>query len=601
MRLIGWSVLFFAAVIYSRNLAVKEPGELPVALISPSAGIGVVWLASARTRMELVADSVAVIVVAGLGLWFAQAVGWTGSVPAAMYILLVLAPVQYLVVVYLLRRWVPQLWGGGGRTSMRTLPEFGLVLLAMTLGVLAYSLIRTAFGELMIPEETLSLAVGRGTRSLSAMATVGIFGLLLGGWLAETHDAGRSPLPRPSAADVVTLVAGAAAAFVVLDFNFFLETQAPSTFLLMLVIAWMAVRFPPVVTSAFCLLTGSVVIGLTIANKGTLAAVADPVLRAGLAQLLVVVLMVLGMVISLSRQQVLDSLASLARSEAANARRAQELDLVMANLDDGVAIIEQGGRILHANTALRTGFGTQEENTELDRVRDDAEIPDEERLLRGSDGKMLTDETSPLTRAFEGVAVPAEEWRSPKEDGPIRWVTISAVPLPPDEGGTPRAMIVLRDISGEKAHQESLETRAAELNLVIDNLNDGLAIVEEGGTYTQANDALRTIFWGTPDAIEASGDIDAPIDVPHLPPRRATAGGRRVPLPAGPSGHARARRGAAPAPTRPAHADPQRQRLPAPLRAPARSAARWSSSATSPSSAPTRTPWPTSPAPWPTT
>ena len=409
-----------------------------------------------------------------------------------------------------MRRWVPQLWGGGGRKTMRTLPEFGLVLLAMTLGVIVYSLIRTAFGELILPDETMSLAIGRGTRSLSAMATLGLFGLLLGGWLAESHDAGRSPLPRPSGADVATLVGASAAAVAVLDFDFFLDTQAPSTFLLMLVIAWVAVRFTPVVTSAFCLLTGSVVIGLTIANKGTLSVVTDPVLRAGLAQLLVVVLMVLGMVISLSRQQVLDSLASLARSEAANARRAQELDLVMANLDDGVAIIEKSGKILHANTALRTAFGTQEENTELDKVRDDSEIPDEERLLRGSDGAMLTDAISPLTRAFDGVAVPAEEWRSPSPDGPIRWVTISAVPLPPDESGSPRAMIVLRDISGEKAHQEALETRAAELNLVIDNLNDGLAIVEEGGTYTQANDALRTIFWGTPDAIEASGDIDAP-------------------------------------------------------------------------------------------
>ena len=398
------------------------------------------------------------------------------------------------------------------------------------------------------------------------MATLGLFGLLLGGWLAESRDAGRSPLPRPSGADVATLVGASAAAVAVLDFDFFLDTQAPSTFLLMLVIAWVAVRFTPVVTSAFCLLTGSVVIGLTIANKGTLSVVTDPVLRAGLAQLLVVVLMVLGMVISLSRQQVLDSLASLARSEAANARRAQELDLVMANLDDGVAIIEKSGKILHANTALRTAFGTQEENTELDKVRDDSEIPDEERLLRGSDGAMLTDEISPLTRAFDGVAVPAEEWRSPSPDGPIKWVTISAVPLPPDEGGSPRAMIVLRDISGEKAHQEALETRAAELNLVIDNLNDGLAIVEEGGTYTQANDALRTIFWGTPDAIEASGDIDAPAAYHIYHPDGRPLEDDEFPYKRALSGIVGPRRGAAPAPPRQPHPDPQRQRLPDPLR-----------------------------------
>ncbi len=431
-----------------------------------------------------------------------------------MYWALLLAPLQYLAVIYLMRRWVPQLWGAGGRRSMRMLPEFGLVLLAMGLGVLVYSLARTLFGELFIPAEDLSLAVGRGARSLSAMITLGTFGLLLGGWLAETKDAGRSPLPRPSAADIGTLVTGVVAAFVVLDFDFFRETQAPSTFLLMLVIAWIAVRFSPVLTSGFCLLTGAFVVGLTIDNRGTLAVVEDPVLRAGLAQLLVVVLMVLGMVISLSRSQVLESVATLAKSEAANARRAAELDLVMANLVDGVAIIEQGGKILHANTALRTAFGTKED-TEVDEVRDDSEIPDEERLIRGSDGRLLNDEISPLTRALAGEEVPAEEWRAPSDAGPIHWVTISGVPLPPEEDGPPRAMLVLRDITSEKAHQDALETRAAELNMVIDNLKDGLAIVEEDGTYSQANDALRTIFWGRPDAIESAGDIHGPTEY-HL-------------------------------------------------------------------------------------
>jgi PAS domain S-box-containing protein len=512
--LIGWSLLFFLLVLYSRNLTVKQPGDVPAALISPSAGIGLVWLATARSRREVVVDSVAVVLMAGLGLWFAAELGWTGSVPAAQYWALLLLPAQYVVPVLLIRRWVPQLWGAGGTRSMRTLAEFGLVLLAMTVAVLAYSVVRTAFGELFIPEESVSLAVGRGARALSAMATLGVFGLLVGGWLAEARDSGRPPLARPSAVDGATLLGGAVAAVVVLDFDFFLETQAPSTFLLMLVIAWIAVRFTPVLTSGFCLLTGSVVIGLTIADKGTLAVVDDPVLRAGLAQLLVVVLMVLGMIISLSRSQVLDSLATLARSEAANARRAAELDLVMANLVDGVAIIEQGGKILHANTALRTAFGTQED-TVVDEVRPDSEIPDEERLLRGTDGRPLTDEISPLTRALAGEEVPAEEWRAPGTAGPIHWVTISGVPLPPEEDGPPRAMLVLRDVTSEKAHQDALETRAAELNMVIDNLNDGLAIVEADGTYSQANDALRTIFWGTPDAIEQTGEIEGPAEY-HL-------------------------------------------------------------------------------------
>ena len=97
-----------------------------------------------------------------------------------------------------MRRWVPQLWGGGGRKTMRTLPEFGLVLLAMTLGVIVYSLIRTAFGELIIPDETLSLAIGRGTRSPVGHGHAGDCSgsSSVGGWPSRvTTDARRSPGP----------------------------------------------------------------------------------------------------------------------------------------------------------------------------------------------------------------------------------------------------------------------------------------------------------------------------------------------------------------------------------------------------------------------
>ena len=68
--------------------------------------------------------------------------------------------------------------------------------------------------------------------------------------------------------------------------------------------------------------------------------------------------MVLGMTISLSRRQVLSTVAMLQESEAVLAVRAEELDMVMSHLDDGVAIIEEGGRVLHANQALLTAFGT---------------------------------------------------------------------------------------------------------------------------------------------------------------------------------------------------------------------------------------------------
>ncbi len=531
MRTAGWAALFLVVLVLSRQVAVDGgPGLPPVSLTAPTAGVALVWFASATSLRQLVVDIVLFLAISAIVLPF------VGGTTVQQEFLLLLAPLQYLFILFLMRRWVPHLWGAGGRASMRRVAEFGLVLAAMTAGVVAYSLIRTAVGEIVVPDETFSLALGRATRSLSALSTIGVFGLLLAGWLAETRDSGRPLWTRPKPADVANLLGAAAATVLIFIVGFGVTPDAPITFILTLTVVWVAIRFTPVITAAFCLVIGAAAVWLTIAEIGPIAAIDDPLYRAAVAQVFVVVLMVLGLVISLSRQQVLESVVELARSEAANARRAAELDQVMANLDDGVAIIEHGGRILHANKALRTAFGTQEADPELQQVRDDSEIPDEERLIRGIDGRLLTDEISPLTRALAGETIPAEEWRTPNPEGPIRWVTISGVPLPPEEDGPARAMLVLRDITSEKAYQDVLESQAAELNLVIDKLNDGLAIVEEGGTYTQANDALRTIFWGHPGAIESSGDIETPqeyhlfhtdgrpLEDDEYPYRRALAG-----------------------------------------------------------------------------
>src|ERR1700712_3770407 len=158
LRTFLFALLYLVFLLVSRYLVVNgDSGAPPVSLIAPTAGIALVWLASATNRFELVVDSVVLVLLTGVVLPF------TGGT-AVQTALVVVAPVQYLLVIYLMRRWVPQLWGAGGRASMRALPEFAWVLLAMALGVLVYSFLRTFLGELLIPSETLSLAVGRTTR-----------------------------------------------------------------------------------------------------------------------------------------------------------------------------------------------------------------------------------------------------------------------------------------------------------------------------------------------------------------------------------------------------------------------------------------------------
>ena len=125
----------------------------------------------------------------------------------------------------------------------------------------------------------------------------------------------------------------------------------------------------PLVASGQSLLTGALVVWLTILGYGPIAGVDNPEARALTAQIFVIVLMVTSLTIALSRRQIAETIDRLERSEETLAVRAAELDMVMSRLQDGIAIIEAGGRVVHANDALVTAFGTRPAEP-LERVPD---------------------------------------------------------------------------------------------------------------------------------------------------------------------------------------------------------------------------------------
>ena len=301
----------------------------------------------------------------------------------------------------------------------------------------------------------------------------------------------------------------------------------------MLVIVWVAIRFTPLITAAFCLVIGAAAVWLTIDEIGHHAAIDDPLYRAAVAQVFVVVLMVLGLVISLSRQQVLESVVELARSEAANARRAAGLDQVMANLDDGVAIIEHGGRILHANKALRTAFGTQEADPDLQQVRDDSEIPNEERLIRGIDGRLLNDEISPLTRALAGRSSPLRSGAPPTRRARSRGSPSPACPCLPRRTAPPgRCSSCVTSPPRRPTRTCSSPGRRAQPG---HRQAERRAGHRRGGRHLHpgqrrpADDLL-----GPPRCHRVLRRHRDAAGVPPVPHRRPAAGGRRVPVPARP-------------------------------------------------------------------
>jgi signal transduction histidine kinase len=480
LRWVAWAAAYSVAQLLSRQLVV-QPDSVP--LIAPASGIAVVWIASARDRRELIGDIALLTVLTPVILLLTNGSGMQN-------VLALIVALQPLAVVYLLRRWTPHLWGGGGRRAMGTMADFGLTLLCMGLGLLAYSVLRTVLGEVLVPQETLSLAVGRTTRAASAMATIGVFGLLLGGWLAEHHDQGRSAFRRPTPSDVGQAAGVAAATAMIFSLGFAAHPGTPTTFMLTLTIVWVAVRFNPVVTAAVCLITGTVGVWLTIEGVGPIAEVEDPVNRTAIAQVFVVVLMVLGMTISLSRRQVLDTVAKLQESEATLAVRAEELDMVMSHLDDGVAIIEEDGRVLHANQALLTAFGTRDPEP-LERV---AEPGSERGQALHPDGRPLEPHENPLVRAMAGEVINGEEIHHTDEFGVFRVLECSAFQVPHAAGAPKRVMIVLRDITAASTHRESLigfaRTVAHDLNNPLSVIDGWAEALEERLSESDSADSL---------------------------------------------------------------------------------------------------------------
>lgn len=460
LRTALWALTYLVALVVSRRLVV-EPRDIP--LVAPASGVALVWLASSGNRRALVLDVTVLVVVTVVTIGLTD-----GTVAQAL--LGGLAPLQALTVIALLRRWTPQLWGAGGRHGLHRLSELGLVLAAMLVGVVTYTVVRTPLGVLLVDDEALRDGLSRLVRGFSALSSLGLFGLLLGGWLAERRDA-RRPTPNTPPSDLANLAGALLATAVIFYFGFSLHPHAPSTFILTLPTVWVAIRCHPVLTSAYCLVSGAVGVALTIANVGPIAQVSEPVSRATIAQVFVVVLMVVGVVIGLNRRQVLDTVADLEQSQAAVAMRANELDLVMAHLDDGVAIIEEGGRIVHANTALRTAFGTRPAS-EADQMPGPDETPEELRLRR-EDGVVMSEEVSPLTRALAGETVPPELYRNPAE-GSVEWVEISAVPLRRAPGAPGRAMLVIRDVTSQQAERDALAQFA---RTVAHDLNNPLMVL----------------------------------------------------------------------------------------------------------------------------
>ena len=464
LHLTGWIALY-AAVALVGPIIWSGPS---VNARAPALAVAFAWLACAPAQRWLLDVALLLGTALVLDLLAGRDLLDLGSTQIAL-----LGP---LGTVLLLRRLTPQMWGGGGRTPMSTLPQLGWFLVAMLSSTFVAAALRTSYSMTLVGGESWDLFFLRWGRSSAVLLTTGVLFLLIGGEVARRRDAGLPALARPRASTTAEFLGITTAAGLVFWLGFALNPALPTTFLLTLSVVWAAVRFPVPVATAQAVAISAASTFLTNAGLGPLAEVQASEQRMLLIYLLTSVMVVTSLVLSLTRHEVVETITKLRRSEAELAVRAAELDQILENLGDGVAIIEEDGRVVHSNTAVAHLLTGEDDAPEGEGISDEVIEPAERYHLFHPDGRQMSDEELPFVRAFRDEAVSAEEFhlRHPHIPG-TRVLEINAFLVPTAPGDPRRSMVTVRDITAIKAHNDAL---AAFAGTVAHDLNNPLGVID---------------------------------------------------------------------------------------------------------------------------
>ncbi len=135
---------------------------------------------------------------------------------------------------------------------------------------------------------------------------------------------------------------------------------------------------------------------------------------------------------------------------AAEKARAAELASVINQMDEGVVIVDSGGRYrLNTSAARVLGRGAGEFGGGVKALIVDM-------TLRDADGRVLAPGETPLCRALDGGEhVSAEHYKIVRPDGEERVLSVSATPLRGEGGRAEGVVAVFRDITeGVRKHEE---------------------------------------------------------------------------------------------------------------------------------------------------
>jgi PAS domain S-box-containing protein len=453
--LIGFALLYVALGLAGRSTI--DHGTT-FALVWPAGGVAVLWFLVRDVRPLSVDTLVLAACVLGVN-------GVTGAPLDISLVLVVTNVLQTLVAVALMRRWCPRLWGCGGEQpldSPRILTRYvAAAVLATAAGALVGAL---ASAVLRDDLDAMGGLLWFG-RNLGSVLTLTTLGLLLGQRLSTRSP--RPPLVGRGTASGLELAAGVLLTVGLFGLAFVFD-DLPLTFPLIASTAWVALRFPTLLSAVHSMSIGAATVALTLFDHGPFAGPDNAELGALIAQLYVMTIVLTSLALSTSRDEREALALELRRTQSEAVYESRLRDTIIASMAEGLVVMDDRGQVLVVNHAAGDIVG-----------RKDSLVKGVSVYGLGAthpDGSPLLDQERPSRRALRGETVHDMEVRVVLPDGAARILCISAMPLPPDAlTGRARALMLARDTTDEHARREELSAFAG---VVAHDLSNPLAAID---------------------------------------------------------------------------------------------------------------------------
>lgn len=432
-----------------------------ISLIWPVSGVALVWLLTATTPRVLALDSALLAVSAAVSVLLGIG-GLDRAVVGA--VLAVVPTLCSIAVLARMRRWRP---GAETRTLLTTLPDLFPLGVAVVVGGGVAAVLRAWGLGLLEPSGTTN-ALLTAVRSVCWTFVLGSIALVTVAHLPQRSPRSwavdRAVLAR--SAELATVLAVSVAGIVVVFRD---PHPLPVLYPAFLVVVWAALRSPPAVASLASAGIGLLGLGFTLAGDGPFVAVQDPRIGAVLAQGFLVCLTLVSLIMSLSIHDRRDAQTQAEDLAAVAQGRADLLDAVIANIAEGILVLEADSTVLLRNDAVaRLGLGPST-------AHGGPPPEDQPYRLWETAGAPVDPDQLPSRLVLRGETYVPRDFALKHSGTVTNLVEVNAVKLPPLKDQPPRAVVTFRDVTQERGERTELEAFAG---VVAHDLSNPLTIIQ---------------------------------------------------------------------------------------------------------------------------